>query len=134
MLKRCYNPRHKSYSSYGGRGISVCDSWNKYENFKEWAISNGYSEGLSIERVDVNGDYCPENCKWVPMSEQHLNKRPFSGKHRGFGLKLTLEKVVNIKKMIANGEPCKKIASMYNISLGLVYFIKNGRAWADVTI
>lgn len=75
MKTRCYNVNHKYYKDYGGRGIKVCDEWQKYIPFKEWAISNGYHEGLSIDRIDVNGNYEPSNCRWIPLSEQGMNKR-----------------------------------------------------------
>lgn len=76
MKRRCYNPRTKYYKDYGGRGITVCDEWkNDYSKFKEWALANGYQEGLSIERVDVNKGYSPDNCKFITINEQNSNKR-----------------------------------------------------------
>lgn len=75
MKRRCNNKNTKFYEDYGGRGIKVCDEWQEYINFKQWAISTGYHDGLSIERKNVNGNYCPENCIWIPLSEQNLNKR-----------------------------------------------------------
>ena len=74
MKHRCYYKRNNMYYAYGGRGISVCDEWMKFEVFADWAFSNGYEEGLSLERIDVNGNYCPENCKWIPMKKQYLNR------------------------------------------------------------
>ena len=75
MKRRCQNPHTKYFSYYGGRGIKVCEEWQDYIPFKEWAMQNGYHEGLSIERKNVNGDYCPENCEWITLSEQNKNKR-----------------------------------------------------------
>ena len=75
MKSRCYCPNWKPYSLYGARGITVCDEWKDYNNFKQWAMSNGYTDELTLERNDVNGNYCPNNCKWVTMNEQSNNKR-----------------------------------------------------------
>ena len=75
MKRRVLNPNNIGYQDYGGRGIKICDEWLVYENFNNWAINNGYKEGLSIERKNVNGDYCPENCCWIARNEQASNKR-----------------------------------------------------------
>ena len=78
MLERCNNEKHKSYMDYGGRGIKVCDEWSGklgFLNFYDWANANGYKDGMTIERKDVNGNYCPENCCFITNEEQQRNKR-----------------------------------------------------------
>lgn len=75
MRHRCLDKKHISYHRYGGRGIKVCEEWDKsYENFKEWAINNGYQEELSIDRIDNDKDYSPSNCKWSSIKEQCNNR------------------------------------------------------------
>lgn len=75
MLGRCYNSKDRYYKDYGGRGISVCEEWrNRPKVFFDWAFANGYKEGLSIERKDVNGNYEPSNCCWIELKKQAENK------------------------------------------------------------
>lgn len=76
MKSRCNNPKVDNYKYYGGRGITVCEEWqHDYTAFRNWALSNGYQEGLSIDRINVNGNYEPNNCRWISMAEQQKNKR-----------------------------------------------------------
>lgn len=75
MKIRCNVPSVEGYKWYGAKGIRVCDEWNNsYESFKEWSLSHGYTEKLSIDRIDYNGDYTPDNCRWVTMKEQQNNR------------------------------------------------------------
>lgn len=76
MKQRCYNSNDKFYFCYGERGIKVCDEWRKdFKSFYDWAMRNWYQENLTIDRIDVNGNYNPSNCRWVSMKEQNKNKR-----------------------------------------------------------
>jgi len=75
MRRRCYLPTATSYKDYGARGIRVCNSWHKFESFFSWASQSGYRAGLSIERKNVNGNYTPRNCCWIPMVDQTKNRR-----------------------------------------------------------
>jgi len=74
MKQRCLNPKCRAYKRYGGRGIRVCPEWqNSYLAFKAWALANGYQDDLTIDRFDSDGNYCPENCRWIPKSENSRN-------------------------------------------------------------
>ena len=76
IKNRCYNSNIKDYKNYGGRGITMCDEWkNSFTNFYEWAIASGYSEGLTIERINNNEGYNPKNCTWIPKEAQVNNRR-----------------------------------------------------------
>ena len=74
MLHRCYKETDEHYDYYGGRGIKVCDDWHDFENFQNWALANGYTDDLTIDRVDGDKDYCPENCSWTTMAVQNNHK------------------------------------------------------------
>lgn len=99
---RCYNNKCESYFRYGGRGIKVCDEWkDDFMNFYNWAMNNGYKDDLTIDRIDVNGNYEPDNCKWIPLCEQSWNKR-------------------NTRKYI-DGRPLSVVCNEVGIDLNLVH-------------
>lgn len=78
MRRRCSDKNHIQYHDYGGRGISVCDEWNRrggFKSFYQWAMESGFSYGLTIDRRDTNGNYEPANCRWVTMTVQERNRR-----------------------------------------------------------
>ena len=76
MKNRCYNQNSKRYVAWGGRGIIVCDEWrNNFKAFYDWAMSHGYEEGLTLDRINNDGNYEPNNCRWTTIQEQNKNKR-----------------------------------------------------------
>lgn len=75
MKQRCYNPNNSNFKNYGAKGVTICEEWkNSYTKFKEWATNNGYNDTLTVDRINVNDNYYPENCRWISLREQENNK------------------------------------------------------------
>lgn len=116
MKGRCENPNRLKYKDYGGRGIKVCEQWHEASNFIRWALKNGYKHGLQIDRINNDGDYCPENCRFVTPKENSRNRR-------------------NTKRLTANGvtktvvEWCEQVGlSQYTV---YDWIRKKGIAYAE---
>ncbi len=76
MKQRCYDDRKREYKYYGGKGIKICDEWlSNFEAFQEWSLKSGYKSNLTIDRINAEKDYCPENCRWITQKENNLNRR-----------------------------------------------------------
>lgn len=83
MRQRCMHANSKDFKHYGGRGIKICPEWDEYGNFSEWAYKNGYSTELTLDRIDNDGDYAPDNCRWVSNEKNKQNRRTFKNSKTG---------------------------------------------------
>lgn len=125
MKSRCYRPKDVNFHYYGGRGITVCDEWRSNTTaFVEWALANGYEAGLTIDRINVHGNYEPLNCRFVDMKAQNRNRS---------NTVISSEDAEEIKRLLAAGEKPKDIARTMGLSdrWWVVYNIKNNGAWGD---
>ena len=95
MCRRCSDPAQKDYKDYGARGITVCDDWRlDFIKFYDWAWEHGYDPELSIDRIDVDRGYCPDNCRWASNLEQKLNRRVYAGKYTNLRLRVSKMRAV----------------------------------------
>jgi len=115
MKQRCLNPNHPKYERYGGRGICICPEWLNIMGFNEWAEKSGYQPGLTIDRKDNDGDYCPVNCEWITP---HANSR------KKQTTKLTFDQAAEIRKRLESGENPYTLAEEYGVVHGTIWFIQ----------
>ena len=128
MHSRCYCEKQKSYSSYGGQGVTVCRDWHNYHEFKRWALANGWEEGLVISRNGDTGNYEPTNCSWKTRVENCIEALDDSHKERRV---LTNAQVVEIRKI--KGKSQNQIAIDYGVSRGTIRQVILRLSYKDVT-
>jgi len=114
MKSRCLRKSNPKYSRYGGRGITICDAWLNIKEFAAWSLNNGWEEGLSIDRIDNNGNYEPLNCRWVTLSENSRKKRT---------TRVSWEQAQIIRERLISGENQQDLAKEYNVVPGTIWFI-----------
>jgi len=122
MISRCCNTDDRYYSRYGGRGISVCAVWYFEEDFVIWATDHGWEPGLQIDRIDNDGDYCPENVRFVTCVENVRNST---------STKLTKEEVAYLKYVL-HFIPHNVLAKQFNVNRKTINDIRLGRSWQDI--
>ncbi len=124
MKQRCVYENHKNFSNYGGRGIRACSEWMKsFEAFRDWALQHGYRKGLILDRKDNDGNYEPENCRWVSTFNSCANRRNNI---------LTVPNAMIVKDLSWRGVSQKVIGALFNIPTAYVSAVKHGHAWADL--
>lgn len=127
MVTRCYNANNQRYKDYGGRGITICEEWkHDFQAFYDWSIANGYSDNLTIERIDNNGNYEPSNCTWITKKEQNNNKRSnhlitYNGKTQN--MRLWADEL-GIKYQVLN---CRINKRCWNIEKAFTQPVKRGK-------
>lgn len=129
IKQRCYNPNSPSFEIYGGKGVKMCDEWlNSYDTFKEWALSNGYFYGekgeCTIDRIDSDGDYSPENCEWVPVGVNTARSN--------YGRQQAFTKLIDVYAISPDGTKeditnIKKFARDHDLNSSSVYACLHGR-------
>ncbi len=130
MRGRCKSPSSPDYPTWGGRGISVCSEWDDYAIFRQWAIANGYKKGLTIDRKDSNGNYEPNNCRWLTRSEHGKIQTPHGKKGTEHHLaKLTEQDVKTIR---TSNKPATHMAEKYGVSKWTIFDVRKRRTWAHI--
>ncbi len=121
MMQRCFNSKVPRYRLYGGRGIKVCQGWKKYKVFKLWALENGYNENLQIDRIDNDGNYCPENCHFVTNAQNNRN----TSRTKLDWPKVWIMRAFCKDRLLSH----KRIAEIFGVSKEVVSSVSTYRNW-----
>ena len=126
IRQRCNNPNAIGYKNYGGRGISITPEWDNFTSFEDWSLKNGYSDNLTIDRIDNDGNYEPDNCQWITKGE-NSTKRNKDPKNRGFKKsRYSEDDIRNIQRLRAKGHTYKYLADLYKCSISHIKRICDG--------
>jgi len=120
IKQSCTNPHRKEWNDYGGRGITLCQEWHKFIPFKDWAFANEYKEGLTIDRIDNDKGYSPDNCRFITMRENTQNRRS------------TILNAEIVKSIRSSNLKRIELAKLYGCSLSMIHAILQNRTWQDI--
>lgn len=130
MLSRCRCEGNEDFHNYGARGISVCDSWLAFDEFRKWSLANGWQDGLSIDRIDSDGNYEPSNCRWLTKSEN--SRLACEGRKAKGGYKMTHDSASALKRLFIESDlQVSEIARQFSISIREAWDIVKGERWKD---
>lgn len=121
MIARCYRKSATRYKYYGARGIAVAEEWWSFPPFLAWAVEQGWQEGLTLDRRDNDGDYCPDNCRFVTLAENCQNRRS------------TKLKPANVVMIRASTKPSRALAKELGVGKSIILAIRAGQKWSNVS-
>lgn len=124
MKQRCSDPGHRAFQRYGGRGIKICTEWlDDFRAFQKWALAHGYADDLTIDRIDNDGDYCPQNCRWVSRKVQS---------HNMCSNVIDMAGAAAIRaEYAAGGKSMRKLGASYGLVVSHIHRIIRGRSWVE---
>lgn len=120
MKERCFNKSRPNYRLWGGKGVKICDEWLDFNNFMQWSLANGYNDLLQLDRIDNDGDYCPENCRWTTTR--------INSQNRSF-IKMSVDKAKYARKLVKDGMTHAAVAKVFNVNQSTITRIVNKLTW-----